>query len=113
MSFFRSLKYAFRGIGFALYGGNFQIQLVVAVLVIFAGWYFRISFNEWLTIVICIGGVLSAEAFNTAIEKLTDFIQPQEDEVIGQIKDIAAGAVLVLAIASLIVASIIFFPKIL
>jgi diacylglycerol kinase len=111
MRFLRSFKFAFRGISFALRGNNFKIQMACAVLVIIAGWRFQISWNEWLAIVICIGAVLSAEAFNTAIEKFADFIHPQQNEKIGQVKDIAAGAVLILAIISLIVALIIFIPK--
>lgn len=112
MRFFRSLKFAFRGIGFALRESNFKIQIVCAVFVVIAGWYFQISANEWLAVVICIGTVLCAEMLNTAIEKLADFVHPQQNEKIGQIKDLAAGAVLILSIISLIVACIIFLPKI-
>ncbi len=112
MRFLRSLKYAFRGIALAVRGGNFKIQLACAVLISLAGWYFQISSNEWLVILVCIGTVLSAEAFNTAIEKLADFIHPQQNEKIGQIKDLAAGAVLILAIISLGIAGLIFIPRI-
>ncbi len=111
MRFLRSLKYAFQGIGLALKGVNFKIQVACALLVVIVGRYFQISLNEWLAIVICIGAVLSAETVNTAIEKLADFIHPQKNEKIRQIKDLAAGAVLILAIISLIVAGIIFIPK--
>ena len=111
MRFFLSLKFALRGIGFALRERNFKIQIACAVLVVIAGWYFHISNSEWLAIAICVGSVLSTEMFNTAIEKLADFIHPQQNKKIGQLKDVAAGAVLVFAIVSLIVAGIIFIPK--
>ena len=112
MRFFRSLKFALRGVGFALHESNFKIQLAFAVLAVIAGWYFQISTNEWLAIAICIGAVLSAEVFNTVIEKLADFIHTQQNEKIGQAKDLAAGAVLILTITSIIVAGFIFIPKI-
>jgi diacylglycerol kinase (ATP) len=110
MKFLRSLKYAVRGIGYALSGSNLRIQLGCASVAAMAGFYYRISTSEWLIIVLCIGSVLSAELMNTAIEKIADFIHPQKDERIGQLKDIAAGAVLLSAIASLITALIIFVP---
>ena|SRR5438105_3669097 len=112
MKFLKSFKYAFSGMGYAASGRNLKIQLVCAGIVVMAGFYFKITFNEWLAIVICFGGVLSSEAMNTAIEKIGDFIHPQKNEQIGKIKDIAAGSVLIWAIASLAVALIIFLPKI-
>jgi diacylglycerol kinase (ATP) len=112
MKFLQSLKYAIRGIALAASGHNLRIQLVCAVAAVTAGFYFVISFNEWLAIIICFGGVLSAEVMNTAIEKMADFVHPQKNEKIGQLKDMAAGAVLIWATASLVVALIIFLPKI-
>ena len=76
------------------------------------GFYFEISSTEWLVQCICIGIVMGAEGLNTAIEKLADFIQPEFDEKIGRIKDISAGAVLLVSIISVIVGCIIYFPKV-
>ena len=59
----------------------------------------------------CIGGVLMAEAFNTAIETLADRISPEYDDMIGRAKDIAAGAVLIMVFAAVIAGLIIFLPK--
>ena len=66
---------------------------------------------EWIVICLCIGLVLSAEAVNSAIEALADRVSPAYDEAIKRTKDLAAGAVLLLAIASAVVGLIIFLPK--
>ena len=52
-----------------------------------------ISKTEWIFQILAIGLVLVAESLNTCIEKLCDFVQPEYDNKIGFIKDIAAGAV--------------------
>lgn len=59
-----------------------------------------------------IGSVLAAEAFNTAIEALCDFASPAYQEAIKHTKDLAAGAVLIVAIAAAVVGLLIFIPKI-
>ena len=63
-----------------------------------------------MAIVICIGLVIAAELFNSAIERLVDLVSPQRHPVAGQVKDIAAGAVLVCALAAMVVGLIIFVP---
>jgi diacylglycerol kinase (ATP) len=60
----------------------------------------------------CYGLSWSAEAFNSAIEKLCDKVEPEKDPIIGKVKDMAAAGVLFLAIAAAIVGCIIFLPKI-
>ncbi len=90
---------------------SLKFQLVVAIIVVFAGVYFNLCKVERILITLCIAGVLSAELFNTAIEKLCDKVEPNYDEKIGLIKDVAAGAVLVTSIASAIIGAIIFLPK--
>ncbi len=59
---------------------------------------------DWIAVVLCIGMVLSAEAMNTAVELLADALHPDRDERIRVVKDLAAGAVLITAIASVVVA---------
>lgn len=90
---------------------NFQIHLVATILVGIAGWYFQLSGNEWLWIVLAIGLVLVAELLNTAIELLVDLVSPEFNVKAGKVKDVAAGAVIVAAFISVIIAAIIFIPK--
>lgn len=110
---FISFKYAFNGIKFILSTQiNFLIHLILAILVVFSGLVFKISNMEWIVIVLTIAIVLTAEAINTAIEKLTDMVSPDYDEQAGKVKDIAAASVFIVAIASVIIGLIIFLPKV-
>jgi diacylglycerol kinase (ATP) len=108
---FRSFKYAFQGIGHLIkHENNARFHFLAAVLVIISGIYFRIERMEWIAVILSIFFVFSAEAFNTAIEKLCDKFHPEQSNVIGKIKDLAAAAVLFAAISSLTIALIIFVP---
>lgn len=109
----KSFVYAWQGIK-SLFGRepNAQIHLTVAVLVIAAGFFFNIERWEWCAVMLCIGGVFMAEGFNTAIEKLCDKACPELHPLIKLTKDIAAGAVLLLVIASVTVGLIVFLPHI-
>lgn len=90
---------------------NGRIHLVFAVVVLIAGIVFKLSSLEWLFILLCIAGVISTEMINASLEGLCDIIQPDTDSRIKAIKDMAAGAVLVVSIASLVIGLIIFIPK--
>ena len=88
-----------------------RIHLLAAVCVIAAGFIFHVSPTEWCLLCICIGAVFMAEGFNTAIEKLADRVTREQNPLIGAAKDVAAGAVLLMAVASVVVGLIIFLPK--
>ena len=109
----RSFRYAFAGVKL-LFGEehNARIHATITVLVVVAGIVLRVSPVEWGVLVICIGMVLSAEAFNSAIERIADYLTTERDERIRDIKDLAAGAVLLCAIAAAIVGLIVFVPHI-
>ena len=109
----RSIKFAFRGIWFlATTENSIKAQLVISILVTIAGFYFDINSTEWLIQTLVIGLVLVAESLNTGIEKLADFIHKDYHEKIGFIKDVSAGASGIASIISLIIANIIYVPKI-
>ena len=109
-----SFKYAFRGI-YAMFRSepNARIHLVVMILVIIAGLYFEITPGQWLAVIICIGMVLAAEAFNTALEALTDLVSPEHHPLAGKVKDVAAAAVLITAITAIITGLFVFLPELL
>jgi diacylglycerol kinase (ATP) len=110
-----------KSVGFALKGAyklittehSIMIQSFAGVCTVIAGFYFHISHEEWLIQTLAIGLVLSVEGLNTAIEKIADFIQPNFDERIGFIKDIAAGSVFFAAMTALAIWGIIYVPRIL
>ena len=107
----RSFGYAFNGIRLLITREhNAWIHCFVAVCVVVAGILLGLSEMEWIAVVIVIGAVLAAEAVNSALEAIADFVSPEYSEAIKRTKDLAAGAVLIIAIAA-IVGGIIFFPK--
>jgi diacylglycerol kinase len=111
MNLIKKFKYAFNGLAETFKGSSFKIQLVSKLCVIVAGIIFSISAIEWLILIIIISLVLSAEIFNTAIEKLCDlFTSGWLLHEIKVIKDISAGAVAILSLAAIIIGLIIFIP---
>lgn len=107
----KSFVYAAKGIAhLCKTEHNFRIHLAATVLVIGLGAWFGLSRTEWLWLVLAIGFVLVAEAFNSAIERLVDLKQPDHDPKAGLIKDLAAGAVLLAAITAAFIGGIIFWP---
>ena len=91
---------------------NARIHAIAATMAVLAGFFFQISRMEWIAVVLCIALVLSLEALNTAIEHLTDLVSPGINPLAGKAKDVAAAAVLLGAIGSVLVATLIFLPKI-
>ena len=103
-------RYAGKGILHVLiFEKNFKFQVIAAVTL---SALLNISVIEWLVVISIISIVFMAEMFNTALEKLCDHLHPEEHAAIGLVKDISAGAVLIIAIAAAINGAIIFSPKI-
>ncbi|HWD86700.1 MAG TPA: diacylglycerol kinase family protein [Mucilaginibacter sp.] len=110
--FIRGFGYAFKGLSYALKTQlNFRVHLVCALIVIGLGYGLDISSAEWLWVILAIGLVLTAEAFNTALELLVDFVSPEYDKKAGHIKDMCAAAVLITAVTALVIGAVIFLPK--
>jgi diacylglycerol kinase (ATP) len=107
----RSFKFAFGGIWMILKTQhNCWIHFAATVIVVGMGFLFRVSFQEWCLLVIAIMMVWVAEAFNTALEFLADAVSPELCPLIKNTKDVAAGAVLIAAIASVIIGLLVFIP---
>ncbi len=105
---------AIRGIG-VLFGTqrNALVHLALLVAVVVLGILFKISPLEWCAVTLAAGLVLAAEALNTAVEFLADAVHPEQHPLVGKSKDIAAGGVLLAAVAALAVGAIIFVPRLL
>ena len=109
----RSMTFALKGMWLLITTeDSIKAQLFFGFIATVLGFYFNISINEWMLQTLVIGMVLVAEALNTAVEKVADFVHPDYHEKIGFIKDIAAGAPAFAAFTSLIIAGIIYLPKI-
>ena len=107
----KSFTFAWKGIlTCAGHEQNITFHLIAAIRVLAAGFCFGISRTEWMVVMLCIGTVIAAELFNSAIERLVDMVSPEWQKIAGEVKDIAAGAVLITAIAAAIVGMIVFLP---
>ena len=115
----REVKYsekfrnAFRGLYvFSRTTRHLFIHVIVALMVITAGFYFHVSGIEWALLIFAIGLVMISEVLNTAIEIDIDLTSPEYHPYARDTKDVAAAAVLLSVFAAVIVGLIIFLPKI-
>ncbi|MDN4495340.1 diacylglycerol kinase family protein [Ureibacillus aquaedulcis] len=107
----KSFGYAFYGIWTAMNEQNMRIHIISAFIVMIAGLLTGLTKMEWVMIILVITLVIGAEMINTAIESVVNLASPEIHPLAKQAKDIAAGAVLVFALASVIIGLLIFLPK--
>ena len=110
--FYKSLSYAISGIISCIKKErNIKIHISVMILVIICGFIFHLSTTEWLICILLFALVISLELVNTAIEAVVDLCSPNYHELAKYAQDVAAGSVLISAIASVVIGLIIFVPK--
>ena len=107
----KSFGYAFYGIWTSMKEQNMRIHAASALIVAITGLLTGLTTQEWLIIILTIALVIGSEMINTAIESVVDLASPEIHPLAKQAKDVAAGAVLVFAIASVIIGLLIFLPK--
>jgi diacylglycerol kinase len=108
----KSFKFAAHGIFIMLkYEHNAWVHLFATLIVCLAGYFVKISGAEWCLIILSIVSVWTAEALNTALELLADVASPNFHPLVEKSKDVAAGAVLITSIGSVIIAVLIFGPR--
>ena len=108
----KSIAFAFAGIRELLIREhNSRIHLAGTIAVVAAGVVFHVSTTEAAVLATVTGAVWIAELFNTCVERIMDFIHPEEHPSIKFIKDLAAGAVLAAALTAVVVGLLIFIPK--
>jgi diacylglycerol kinase len=113
-SLYKAFQHAWDGmVYFFRTDRNGRIHLLSALVVLGAGWYFSVSLTEWCLLLGCIGLVVGMEMLNYALEKTCDMIHSEWHPMVKVIKDVSAGAVLWVAIASAMIGLLIFVPKIL
>lgn len=108
--FINSFRFALQGIRWAWKGRNFRIQVVCGITVIVIGFALNITQFEWLVVLLFTGLVPALELMNSAIEETVNLLSPEFHPVAGKIKDMAAGAVLILSIFALVAGVVIFMP---
>lgn len=103
--------HAFRGIWFAFrYENNMIFHLAAAIAVVLVNYQLVVTRTEWIITLTLIGLAWMAEIFNTAIEKLADHVSPDHHSMIGHVKDLAAGAVLIMCLIAAVCGVIIYVP---
>lgn len=108
-----SIKNAIAGVKLALTTQpNFVIHITLSFFVILLGFYFAISKTEWLILVFTIFWGLATEMLNTAVEAVTDLVTKEWRQEAKIAKDVSAGMMLTVAFGSIVVAAIIFLPRI-
>lgn len=107
----KSFQFAAHGIFIMLkHEHNAWIHMLATIVVFAAGFYLKLNNSEWCWIVLAIVAVWTAEALNTALEFLADVASPDFHPMIKNAKDVAAGAVLITSIGSVIIAILVFGP---
>ncbi|MFD1428662.1 MULTISPECIES: diacylglycerol kinase family protein [Lacticaseibacillus] len=111
-SFFQALRHAIDGLwGAFIHEGNLRREFIASLLVVIGGAVLRVSWQEWLILMLAILGVILGELINTIVEQVVDLIVgPRFDPRAKKIKDMAAGAVLVTAGISVVCGIYVFVP---
>lgn len=109
----QSIGHALQGLKGLLGEHNCRVHAAATLLVLVAACAVSATRMEWLVLVIAIALVWVSEAFNTALECLADAVSKEHHPLIGQAKDIAAAAVLLAAVSSLILGGLVFVPYLL
>lgn len=108
-----SFKYAGSGIKTAFQQEpNFQVHVVIAVLALISAVLLKFDEIEFLILLFTIGLVLILEMINTTLEALVDLVSPKKHPKAKIAKDVSAAAVLIASILALIVAAVLFYPKV-
>lgn len=108
-----SFRHAWDGLAHAISTQpNFAVHLILSILAVAAGIALQISSFEWTIMALTIAVGLVIELVNTAIESTVDLITHRYHRLAKTAKDTAAAAMLVYAIGAIVVAAVIFIPKI-
>ncbi len=107
-----SFVFAWRGIKLLVrHENNARVHLLASGCTVGVGAWLGLSPVEWGVLVLLMALVWVAEAVNSAVERLVDLVSPQRNRLAGDVKDLAAGAVLLAAIAAVVGGSVIIAPK--
>ena len=109
--FFRSLRYAFRGLrDIARHEQSFRIQLFCGTVIVVALFFLRLPMWNNVLLILLIASILILEVINSIFERITDALKPRLSPVVKEIKDMMAGAVLIASFTSAIIAFLLLFP---
>lgn len=105
-----SFKVALRGIWHAIKSeSHIRFHLVAGFYVVIFSLFFGLTKTQWGVIIILIASIITSEMFNTALEAVCNLGKEGYNPIVRIAKDVAAGAVLVMSVAAVIVAFIFYF----
>ena len=106
-----SFRYAWSGIRTVFHEErNFRLQIGAMLLALALGWFLHVHAVEMAILVLVSSIVLVLELLNSVIERVVDMVKPRLHPYVAEIKNIAAGAVLLAACMAIVVALYIFAP---
>jgi diacylglycerol kinase (ATP) len=109
--FSNRLGYAWSGLQFVLAENSFRTHLVFAILAYVALGILQVDLMWWALVTLVIVCVLAAEVFNTAIEAVCDLVNPERHPQVKKIKDLGAGAVLIISIGAVVIGMLLIMDK--
>lgn len=112
-TFLQGVNYCLEGISHTFKEENFRIEVVLGIIAVIVSFILKISLVEWVIIVFMINMVLVLELLNTAFESMVDLYTQEYNKIAKATKDVIAGAVFVTCLFSLVIAFLIFAPKVL
>lgn len=108
----RSIRNAWEGLRYVYRTQvNARIHTVIALAVVGFAVLVKIGRLEWLILLIAICLVWAAEVFNTAVEKVVDFVSPEKQQFARICKDVSAAAVLITVLTAVVIGLVIFGPR--
>lgn len=113
-TFMRGVGYCLEGIAYTIKDEkNFRIEIILGIIAVIVSFILKISLIEWVIVIFLINMVLVLELINTAFESMVDLYTQEYNKIAKATKDVIAGAVLVTCLFSVVIAILIYVPKIL
>lgn len=111
--FFRSIEHAWRGLLIVFRTErSFRIQLMVALVIGIVAFVFPLDFFERIVLLVAIAAVLVLELVNSMVERLVDLFRPRLSDLVGEVKDVMAGTVLVASLFAILLGVLILWPHV-
>ncbi|MFY0673122.1 MAG: diacylglycerol kinase family protein [Bacteroidia bacterium] len=108
----KSFGHAFKGVAIFFKETNHaKVHLIASILVLIFGVLLKVTVIEWLSLILSMAIVWVSEAINSALEYAVDLASPNYHDLAKKAKDVAAGAVLIASGFAVIIALLVFIPK--
>ena len=110
---YAKFRNAFRGVALGIRGeSSFKVHFFFAAAVLVAGAALRLPhLSQWCLLLLCIALVLSAELFNSALERMARAVSDREDEHLRAALDVGSAAVLAASLGAAAIGALIFLAR--